>query len=315
MPYLLRRLIGAVILLLAVSIAIFALLHAAKGDPASIIAGQDATQEQVDLVRKQLGLDQPLPVQYFQWLGGAVHGDFGTSYILGRPVAELMLQRIGSTIQLVASAVLLMVIVSLAAGVALTSRRKGLRNAVDYITTVMLAVPPFVSSIVLIFALSVLVQAFPPGGEADFLSSPLDSIHYLILPALALSLPNSAILARLLATDMRRAQQEEFVLTARSKGASPRRIVWRHEIPYSLSAYVTQIGIAFGALIGGAVVVEAIFARAGIGGLLIDAVNHRDYPTAQAVLLLTVSVAIVVQFVTEVIVSFLDPRVRLGVAR
>jgi peptide/nickel transport system permease protein len=169
-----------------------------------------------------------------------------------------------------------------------------------------------VSSIVLIFVFAVVWKVLPSGGEVSFTSDPVRSLKFMLLPALALALPQAAVLARLLATEMRRAAQEEFVLTAQAKGASRRRITWRHILPYSVGLYIVQLGINFGTLIGGALVVEAIFARAGVGGLLIDAVNTRDYPVAQAVLFLTVTIAIVIQLLGEVVLSRIDPRIRIG---
>lgn len=313
MTYYLRRLAGVLLILLVVSLVVFSLLQLAPGDPALVVAGADATPEQVAAVRENLGLDRPFHVQYLSWLAGALHGDFGTSYVLGQPVAELVGQRLESTLQLVVTSLVLMVVLSAIAGVLLATARRGpLRAIVESVTTFALSIPPFVSSIILIFTLAVLWPVLPSGGEVSLLEDPAESIRFVLLPALALALPNAAVLARLLATDMRRSMQEEYVLTAQAKGASPRRITWRHVLPASLNAYVVQLGINFGNLVGGALVVEAIFARAGVGGLLVDAVTTRDYPTAQAVLLLTVAAAILAQLLAELVTARVDPRVKVG---
>ncbi|MDQ7903682.1 ABC transporter permease [Phytohabitans sp. ZYX-F-186] len=316
MAYYLRRLLGVLATLLVVSLLVFSLLQLAPGDPATVVAGPDATPEQIAAVRANLGLDAPFLSRYGGWLGDALRGDLGTSYTLGQPVTDLIGQRLGSTLQLVIAAMLLMGVLSAAAGVVLATGRNGaVRAAVDYLTTLALSVPPFVSSIILIFAFAVIWQVLPSGGEASITADPGGALRFLVLPALALALPNAAVLARLLATDMRRSLQEEYVLTARAKGASRRRIVWRHALPASLNLYIVQLGINFGNLIGGALVVEAIFARAGIGGLLVDAVTTRDYPTAQAVLLLTVAAAILAQMVSEMVIARVDPRVKARAAR
>jgi peptide/nickel transport system permease protein len=313
MTYYLRRLGGVLVILLVVSLIVFSLLQLAPGDPALIVAGADATAEQVAAVRANLGLDRPFLSQYLSWLGGALTGDLGTSYVVGQPVAELVGQRLESTLQLVITSMVLMVLLSAVAGVVLASARRGpMRPLVESVTTFALSIPPFVSSIILIFTLAVVWPVLPSGGEVSLLEDPAESVRFVLLPALALALPNAAVLARLLATDMRRSMQEEYVLTARAKGASRRRITWLHVVPASLNAYIVQLGINFGNLVGGALVVEAIFARAGVGGLLVDSVTTRDYPTAQAVLLLTVAAAILAQLLAELVTARVDPRVQVG---
>jgi peptide/nickel transport system permease protein len=310
LPYLIRRLAGTIALLWVVSVAVFGLLHLAPGDPAAVVAGPDATPDQVDQVRQRLGLDRPLISQYVTWLGHVLRGDLGTSYVLNRPVRDLIADRVGSTVQLVLLAMIIMVAISLAAGIALSvGRRPAVRGALDLVMTVALSIPPFVSSILLIFLLTVIWPAFPSGGQVDFFSNPADSLRFLFLPALALALPQSAVLTRLLSTEIRRATQQEFVLTATAKGASRPRIVWSDVLPDSIGPYVVQLGINFGTLIGGALVVEAIFARAGIGGLLIDAVTKRDYPVAQGVLLVTIAVAVLMQLAGQLALSRIDPRI------
>lgn len=315
MGYYARRLAGVAGILLVVSILVFALLHLAPGDPARIVAGADATPEQVQAVRANLGLDRPVAVQYLSWLGGIVTGDLGTSYVLGRPVAELIGQRLGSTLLLVVSAMALMTVISAVGGVILASSRGAVRAVVDGATTVALSIPPFVSSIILIFVFAVIWPVFPSGGETPLVVDPGEALRYVAMPALALALPNAAILARLLATDLRRSTQEEFMLTARAKGSAPARLTWLHAFPASLTSWVVQLGINFGNLVGGALVVEAIFARAGVGGLLVEAVTKRDYTTAQSVLLLTVAAAILAQLVAEIVTSRIDPRIKVGGTR
>lgn len=311
--YVVRRLLGAIVVLFVVSIVIFSLLHMAPGDPASVLAGPDATQTQVAAIRHGLGLDKPVATQYFSWLGHLFTGDLGESYTLQRPISSLIGQRLGSTLQLTIAAAILMVVFGLLMGVVLaTARSRVVRQVVDWLATVSLALPPFVSGVILIFLFAVTWKLLPSGGDASFIGDPSESLQRLILPAVAMALPGAPVIARLLAGEIRRSLDNEFVLTAQSKGASRRRIVWRHAVPNSLGPALIEVGIRIGHLLGGAVVAEAIFARPGLGSLLIQAVQARDYLLAQVLLMLAIAAAIIVQLAVELVMGTIDPRVRLG---
>ncbi len=311
--YVVRRLLGAVVVLFVVSIVIFSLLHLAPGDPASVLAGPDATQSQVAAIRHGLGLDRPAVTQYFAWLGHLLTGDLGTSYTLQRPISELIGQRFGSTLQLTAAAAILMVVFGLIMGVILaTTRLRVIRQIIDWLATVSLALPPFVSGVILIFLFAVLWKLLPSGGDASLVGDPAAALRKLILPSIAMALPGAPVIARLLAGEIRRSLDNEFVLTAQSKGAGRKRIVWRHVVPNSLGPALIEVGIRIGHLLGGAVVAEAIFARPGLGSLLIQSVETRDYLLAQVLLMLAITAAIVMQLVTELVIAAIDPRIRLG---
>ena len=311
--YVARRIAVAVVVLFISSIVVFSLLQLAPGDPASLIAGPDASQETVAAIRTDLGLDKPLVTQYLDWLGGLLHGDLGTSYTLRQPIGTLISQRIGSTLQLTVAAALLTVVFGLLLGVVLaTTRHAWIRRITDSFATLCLALPPFVSGIILIFIFAVTFRWLPSGGDAPFLTNPSESFRRLILPAVAMSLPGIPVIGRLLATEMRRTRDQEFVLTAQAKGASARRITWRHVVPNSVAPALIETGIRIGHLLGGAVVAEAIFSRVGLGSLLVQAVQGRDYRLAQVLLLMAIAAAIVVQLITELCISRIDPRIRLG---
>lgn len=311
--FVLRRLAGALAVLAVASIAVFGLLQLAPGGPASLLAGPDAGPETVAAIRHELGLDRSPVVQYFSWLGGVFTGDLGMSYIIHRPVAELILQRLGSTLELTVAATVLMTVIGVVLGVVLaTTRSKTLRRIVDGLSTLLLALPPFASGIILIFLFAVVWQVLPSGGESSFVTDPGESIERLILPALALALPVAPIIGNLLATEMAQSRDQEFVMTARAKGAPERRITWRHVVPNSLGSPIIELGIHISNLLGGAVVAEAIFRRNGLGTLLIQAVQSRDYELAQMLLLIAIAVAIVIQLMAELLIARIDPRIRLG---
>jgi len=312
MPYLVRRLIGAIALLFVASIVIFALLHLAPGSPATVLAGQDASPAQVAAIAHALHLDQALPLQYWHWLTGVLGGHLGESYVLKRPIGTLIAQRLGSTLQLMIAATIVMSVLGVALGVAsASSRHRLVREAVDAVSTVFLSAPPFVSAVIFVFVFAITWKLLPAGGQANFLSDPSFSIQYLAMPAVAVALPGSAVIARLLATEMRRTSEQEFVRTAVAKGARRSRVVLRHVLPNSLGPAAVELGIRVGEMFAGAVVVESLFARSGIGSLLVTAVQDRDYLLADDLLLLSVAFAIGMQLLTELGMSRLDRRLTL----
>jgi peptide/nickel transport system permease protein len=312
MTYLSRRLGAAVLVLLVASMIIFALLRLAPGDPAVILAGQDATAAQVAAIRHSLGLDGSLPVQYWHWLSGLLTGHLGQSYILRRSISSLISQRIGSTVQLMIGAMLVMAVLGTLLGVLAAGTRRWIGAVVAAVSTAALATPPFVSSIVFIFVFAVRMNLLPAGGQASFLANPSFSLQYLLMPSVAVALPGAAVIGRLLATEIRRARGEEYVRTAVAKGAGGLRVLLRHMLPNSIGPAVVELGIRVGELFAGAVVVEALFGRSGIGSLLVTAVSDRDYLVAQDLLLLSVAFAIAMQLLTELSMSRVDRRIALG---
>lgn len=314
--FLIRRLPSTVAVLFAASVFAFVLPRLAPGDPATAVAGPEATAAQIAAVRSQLGLDRPLVSQYGDWLAGVLHGDFGTSYLTGRHVTALLGDRFGSTIQLALFAALLMIVLGVALGVAAgSSRRPWARSLLDVTCTVLLATPAFLTGLLLALLLGVFWQILPVSGEVSLLVDPEIGIQYLLLPALALALPQAAAMARLIQTAMRQAYAEEYVQTAVAKGASRRRITVRHVLRNSLATALVSLGIRLGDLLGGAIVIEAVFARNGLGSLAVTSSGHRDYLVVQALVLLAVGTAVLLQLLTEVGLSLLDPRIRLEVAR
>jgi peptide/nickel transport system permease protein len=310
--YVLRKLPSIVLVLLATSVIAFLLPRFAPGDPAVTIAGPDATPNQIEAIRESLGLDQPPLQQYFTWLFGVFRGNFGMSYIFNRPVADLILSRVESTLELALLASIFMIIIGLVLGVLGGSARSKLaRLAVDATNSLLLATPAFLIGLLLIVAFGVAWRILPISGEVSLLEDPEIGIQYLVLPALALALSQAAVIARLLQTTMNTTWGEEFVDLARSKGASPVRLTYRHVLRNSLGAAVVAIGIRVGELFGGAIIIEAIFARNGLGQLAVQAVNSRDYQLIQVLILGAVLIAVISQLVTELILAGLDPRVRL----
>ncbi|WP_406333865.1 ABC transporter permease [Streptomyces sp. NBC_00203] len=308
--YATRRVPSALLVLLVASVLVFGVLRLAPGDPAVVLAGPDASPATVAEVRASLGLDASLPVQYGTWLTGVLTGDLGTSFILGAPIAQLIGHGLGNTLELTAAALLLALIGGGAAGIVLgTARRARLLTAA---VNLALAVPPYVTGVLLVLVFAVTFRVLPASGHESLLADPVIGVQYLLLPALCLALPTGAVLARFLAASLRRSRQEDFVRTGRAKGVSERWLLARHVLPGALPPVVTVLGIQIGQLLGGAIVVEAVYAWPGVGQLLLQAVLSRDYLLVQDLLLFAVAVFVVLQTLTDLVQAGLDPRVRIG---
>ncbi|MEV5686694.1 ABC transporter permease [Streptomyces sp. NPDC052164] len=309
--YLLRRLPSALLVLLGASFLIFAILRLVPGDPATSLAGPDADAATVAAIRERLGLDAPLPTQYVHWLGSLLTGDLGPSYAIGGRTGDLIGDGLGATTELTLAALLLVIVLGTAFGIlGATSRRRWVRTAIRVITTAALAVPPFVSGVLLVMLFAVVLGVLPPGGRVAFLTAPDLAVQYLLLPALCLALPSAAVLGRYLKDGIERALAEDCVRTATAAGIAPRRLLWLHALPNALPPVVTLLGMQTGHLLGGAVLVEAIFAWPGLGRLAEQGLARRDYPVVQDLLLLLVAVFVLVQLVTDLVYAWLDPRIR-----
>ncbi|MEU3910029.1 ABC transporter permease [Streptomyces sp. NPDC029721] len=309
--YLLKRVPSALLVLVLASFVIFVILRLIPGDPATSLAGPDAGPAAVEAIRARLGLDRPLWAQYVTWLGDLVRGDLGPSNAIGGEVSDLIGQGLGRTVELTIGALVLTVALGLALGLAgATGRGRGVRAAARAVATAALAVPPFVTGIVLVLVFAVALRLLPAGGYQSVLDAPDIGLQYLLLPALCLALPSAAVLGRYLKDGLERALAEDYVRTATAVGVTRRRIIWRHALPNALPSSVTVLGMQIGQLLSGAVVVEAVFAWPGLGMLAEQGVVRRDYPVVQALLLLLVGVFVAVQLLTDIVYAWLDPRIR-----
>jgi peptide/nickel transport system permease protein len=314
--YTLRRLSQLVPVLIVSSAIVFVLMRMVPGDPVLMMVGENASTEVQAAVRHQLGLDQPLPVQYVFWLGRILHGDFGNSYFSKLPVLDLMSGAAPATAQLALVALAMALIVALPIGV-LSALHQGSRFnlAVTAYTGLALGVPNFWLGILLILLFTLALGWLPPGGRIDPFQNPSLGLKTLILPALTLSIHMSAVFARFITTAMLDVLHEDYVRTARAKGLAERAVVVGHALRAALIPVVTVVGLQFGRLLGGTVVVESIFAWPGLGRMMIDAVGQRDYPLVQATLLLMVVVFVMINLAMDLLYGLLDPRIRLGLGR
>jgi len=314
--YVAQRLLQALPVLILASVALFLLLHLVPGDPALLLAGPDATPEVVAAVRKDMGLDQPLPVQYALWMQHALRGDLGKSYISRLPVWQLIQNALPATIELAMAALTIAVLFGLPTGIISAVKRQSLP---DWIVTVInglaLGVPNFWLGILLIIFFALIMNWLPPGGRIEFLANPGVAWKSLILPAATLGIPIGAVLSRFTRAAMLEVLHEDYIRTARAKGLPGWGIIMRYAIRSALIPSVTVLGIQFGRLLGGAVIVESVFAWPGIGRMVLQAVLNRDYLLVQGTLLLLVMSFIGINLIVDLLYGVLDPRIRLSAGR
>lgn len=310
--YLVRRLLQLAPVVVVTSFVVFLLLRLVPGDPAALLAGQDARPERVAVIREELGLGRPLPIQYLYWVGNVGHGDFGRSYIKGRPVAELVRAALPATVELTLSAVVLAVVIGVPSGVVAGLRPNSIWDlAVAASTALVLGIPNFLLAILYLLLFSLTLGWLPAGGRTSLLDDPAGWKH-LVLPTLALGLPSAAIFSRFVRGAMVEVSEMEYIRTARAKGLPERIVVCRHALRNAMLPLVTVLGLQFGRLLGGAVVIESIFAWPGMGRLALDAIRSRDYAVFQAVILLLVMASVLINVITDLLYGVLDPRIRIG---
>jgi peptide/nickel transport system permease protein len=295
------------------SVIVFLLIRAIPGDPALLLAGQSATEQQVEALRQRFGLDEPLAQQYISWVGRMAHGDLGTSYVSNRPISELILSRIPATLHLAVGALLVMIVVGVPLGIlgairphSISSRITGLANAL------LIAIPSFWLGILLVLLFAVSLDWLPASGYVPIWKDPVDSIAHLILPSLTLGAYGTAVIIRFLNASIRETLDADHIRTAYAKGLSERRVVLRHVLRISMLPVVTIMAIQFGQLLSGAVITEAIFGWPGVGRLILDAIGNRDYQILQSTMLFFVFVFIVLNILADACYAVLDPRIRLS---
>lgn len=308
--YVLRRLLGAIPLLIITSFIVFSFVHIAPGSPEQVlVAGRNVNEETLQAIRDRYRLDDPFLVQYGNWLKNAATGDLGESIVFSDSVTNVVGPRILPTVQLALYALLLIVLFGFPLGLLTGVKRDShLDTTVSGLTLVGSSISTYVSGILLIAVFSVALGWFPVFGLGD---SGLDRLYHLTLPAIALAIALSALVARVTRASVGVALEQEFVETARSRGFSERRVIGKHALRSALVPVVTITGLVFGFLIAGAVLVEFTFGLNGLGALLIQAVRTRDFPVVQAVTLVFTVAFIVINLLVDLLYAVVDPRVRL----
>jgi ABC-type dipeptide/oligopeptide/nickel transport system permease component len=301
--YIRRRLLQSIIVVWGVSVLVFFLLRLAPGDPVSLLLAETATPEQMDAVREKWGLNEPIIVQYMVFLGNALRGDLGESLFFQEPAMEVLMERLPATLQLSAAALLFSLSVAIPVGILSALKRDTIW---DYLGTglAMLgqAIPPYWLGIMLILIFSVSLGWFPTSGRG--------TVWHLVLPAITLGSVLMALITRLVRSGMLDVLGEDYIRTARAKGLKEQRVIVRHALRNILIPLVTVVGLQLGALFGGAVITESIFAWPGVGRLALQAINARDYPMVQASVLFISVVYVFLNLAIDILYVYLDPRIR-----
>ncbi|MEO6881523.1 MAG: ABC transporter permease [Mycobacteriaceae bacterium] len=311
--YLFHRAWQSLLTLFLATVVVFLGVRALPGDPALALAGEDRSPAVLAAIRQEYGLDRSLPVQFWSFVSNALHGNLGTSIRTGVPVSSMLRTALPVTIELSVLAMLIAAVVGVGAGVVAAVRRGTLAEwFANGLALIGLSVPHFWLGLIAILYLAVATGLFPASGFVPLLDDPIGNLHHIILPAVILGTGLSAVLMRQTRSSMLDSLSTDYVRTAKAKGLRPRVVIGRHALRNSLIVVVTIAGLQLGELISGAVVTEQIFGLPGFGKMTIDAVFQRDYPVIQAVVLVTATAYIVINFLVDLLYSVIDPRIRVG---
>ena len=301
--YILRRLFYMTPILFGVSVVIFLILHLVPGDPARLVAGLDATQEDVKIIRSSLGLDRPLPVQYLSWLGNVFQGDLGRSARTHRPVTHELRLTFPATVELTLSATAIAVLLGVAAGTIAAVRRNSVFDYTSMVVALLgVCTPSFWLGLMLMLVFAVKLDLLPTTGRGG--------LENLVLPAVTLGAGAAAIIARVTRSSMLEVLGMDYIRTAHAKGLSARAVVLRHAVKNALIPVITVIGLQVGLLLSGAILTETIFSWPGIGNWLIHGVQSRDYPVVQGGILLIATIVISVNLIVDLLYGVINPRIR-----
>jgi peptide/nickel transport system permease protein len=309
---LLRRLGGMVIVLALVVTVVFIIVRVTPGDPAAVMLGADATPQDIAQLREKMGLDAPLFVQYIQFVLGLLKGDLGQSIFLNQPVTQALAARAEPTFFLTLFSILIATAIALPVGIISAVKRGTVFDQIVVVLTMVAAsVPSFWLGLMLIQMFAVGLGWFPASGyggpDTDF----LERLHHLVLPAITLGIVNSAMITRFTRAAMLDVLGDDYVRTARAKGASERRVILKHALKNALIPIITVIGLSIAMLVAGAVVTETVFGLPGVGNLVVSAVLRRDYPVIQGALLVVAAIYVLINFIVDMLYILVDPRVRL----
>jgi peptide/nickel transport system permease protein len=313
LAFLVRRLLLTLPILFIVSVICFSMINLIPGDPATVILGPEASQQAKEQMRNRLNLNEPIPVQYLDWLGGVLRGDLGESLIDDTPVSQLILERLPVTIELAVGTFAVSLTIAVIAGILSASRRG---TWVDYLSTGValggISIPHFWLGMMFIIIFAVSLGWLPASGYEPFFQNPVANITAMILPILATGLRESAELTRMLRSSLLEELGSDYVRTAFSKGLSKRIVVIRHAVRNALIPFVTASGLQIAGLLGGLVVTETVFQLPGLGRLVVDSIEQRDFTTVQGAVLTITIIVVLVNVLVDVLYTIIDPRISVS---
>ena len=309
--YVLKRLGGVVPVLALVAVGAFLLVHLVPGDPAMVMLGSDATPQQIQTLRAQMGLDRSLPEQFVIWVGQSLHGNLGESFFLGRPVTQALMERLPATMQLATLSLVFSLLIGIPAGILAAVRQNSWWDQAVMVTAMAgISIPSFWLGLALILLFSVQLGWLPSGGYVPLSEDFWGGVRILILPSISLGLMQAALIARMARSSMLEVLRQDYVRTANAKGLAWARVTLKHALKNAMVPVITTVGTAFGVLLGGAVIVEIVFTYPGLGRLVVLAVQRRDYPLVQGALLLTSVIYVAVNLAVDLLYSVFDPRIK-----
>lgn len=315
--FILRRLLISVVVLFGISVLLFSLLRLMPGDPAEMLLDplsfSGDREEALEVLRVRLGLDQPPPVQYLAWISELARGNFGFSYSGGRPVLEIILERSQATFRLMGTALIIALAVGITLGVAAALRRNRTGDyVISFVSLLMISIPPFFVALIAIFVFGLTLRWLPTGG----MNSPggdgfIDSLRYIALPALILGLMFAGPYVRYARSSMIEVLGQDYMMTARSKGLTARRVIVRHGLHNALIPLVTVVAVQIPVMFAGAVIIEQVFSWPGIGRMALDSILARDYPVLLGFVMTVAVLVLVCNLIADVLYAMIDPRIRL----
>jgi len=312
LPYLLKRLAITAATLVVASLVVFAVLEILPGDPARLMLGFNATPEAVEALREQMGLNQPLPLRYLSWIGGMLTLDFGRSYTYSVPVIDLVAERLAVSLPLALLALFLSTVIAIPVGIFSAERRGRAGDAIAMGASQLgVAIPNFWFALLLIYVFAVWLRLVPAGGFPGWSAGIWPAFKGLILPAIALALPQAAILARVTRSALLEVLNEDYIRTARAKGIPRRAVLWRHALRNAMIPVLTILGLQFAFLLAGTIIIENVFYLPGLGRLVFQAITQRDLIVVESVVMLLVAAVIIVNLLVDISYAIVDPRLRI----
>ena len=310
MRYAGKKILTMCVTLFAVTLFVFLAFHMISGDPVTSMLGTQATPERAEALREELGLNDPVLVQYGRWAAGFLKGDMGTSYSYRMPVSEMILDKLPVTITMTLMAFVWMILISIPVGLYAAKHEGGMTDRIITVANqIIMAVPPFFAGILITFVFGMIFRLFTPGGYVSYQVNIGKFVGYLFFPSLAIALPKAAMAVKLLRSSVISEMKLDYVRTAYSRGNSKRSVLYRHVLKNAMIPVITFLGMALSDMIAGSIIIEQVFGIPGLGRILLTSISNRDYPVVMAVIVCIATLVLVVNMIVDVIYGLVDPRI------
>lgn len=310
MKYIGKKIMTMVITLLVVSLLVFLSFDLISGDPATSMLGTSATPERVEALREEMGLNRPLFVRYFEWVGDFLTGDMGTSYSYNIPVGQMLSEKFPITLVLTIMSFLMVVVISVPVGIYSAKHEGGIADKTIYmINQFIMSVPPFFAGILITIVFGMLFKLFTPGGYVSYKESILGFLGYLVFPAMAIALPKAAMTVKLLRSSLVEQAKLDYTRTAYSRGNRTRDVLYRHVLKNAMIPVITFLGMALADIFTGSIIIEQVFGIPGLGRILLTSISNRDYPVVQAIIVWMAFIIVIINMCVDIIYHYVDPRI------